>query len=94
MGRDSADLIDDLLRGSRPLEGLTITVPVLDERLNLPVESLHRPERATPDQFPRENTIPDLNLIHPRRTGRGGRSQPVVAIELARRSVKTSAGVR
>lgn len=46
-GRDGADLVDDLLCGSRPLplDRLTIAVPAFDERLNLPVESLHRSER-------------------------------------------------
>ncbi len=56
---------------ARPCDGLTVAVPVLDERLDRLVENLHGAERATPDQLPGNDAVPDLDLVHPRRA-RGG----------------------
>ncbi len=68
-GGDGADLVEYLFRGGRPCDRSTVTVPMRNERLDRLVESLHGAERATPDQLPSDDTVPDLDLIHPRRTG-------------------------
>ena len=76
--RDSANLVKHLLRCSRPLGGLIITVPVLDKRSSLD-SALSLPERATPNQLPGDNASLDLNLIHPRRPG-GVKAQHVLVV--------------
>ncbi len=42
---------------------------MLDERLDRLVKHVHGAERAAPDHLPGDDTVPDLDLIHPRRAG-------------------------
>ena len=49
---------------ARPCDGLTVAVPVLDERLDRIVKRLHGAERAAPDHLPGDDAVPDLDLVH------------------------------
>src|SRR5215469_17955362 len=65
MRSDRPDIVNDLIGGCGPLDRHTITVPVHHERLDVLDEKFHRTMRTTPDHLPRNDTVPDLDLVHP-----------------------------
>ena len=66
---DGADLVEYLFCGGCPLDGLTVVVPVLDERLDRFVESFYGGERATSNHLSSEDTVPNFDLVRPGRAG-------------------------